>query len=171
MRFRESTFYAVTVLVFAVALGLLGCGAAGRLVLPGAAHYREKWSASGIRDYRMRVVIQKTGHATPMGTYEVRIRGGRIESVLAAGSPMGGTIPEPERPLPEEYINTRFARYGTVERFFDHIEAAEKGSPDLMETEYHPTLGYPTYIHLDPSRSTSDDELMVKVLELEPIGP
>ena len=169
---RRSKIIIWSVSLVAAIWAQAGCGTVGRLVSPGAAHYREKWEASGVRSYRMLAVIQKPGHMTPMGTYEIRVRDGRFEGARGAESLSADKGPLPVDPRVEEW-NRRIGleRYGTIDSIFGHIEAAEKRSNSLFEAEYHPTLGYPTYFHVDPSGRALDDELLIKVIELEPLAP
>lgn len=106
-----------------------------------------------------------------MGTYEIHVREGRFESAFGAGSSSGDDIKVSDKPLPEGWIRTsRSSTYSTVSNLFKQIEKAEKVSNSRFEVSYHPTLGYPTYLHVDPSSSTFDDELLVRVIELEPLG-
>ncbi len=149
-----------------------GCGTIKRLVTGGAAHHRQKWEASGVHSYRMLADIQKPGHMTPMGKYEILVRDGRFERGRGAGSGGGDIRSEPVDQKVEEWNERiRLYSYATIDNIFERIEAAEKVSNSRFEVEYHPTLGYPTYFHVDPSGSVMDDELLIKVIELEPLAP
>jgi hypothetical protein len=132
---------------------------------------RAKWRASGITDYRMRVSIQKTGHGTPMGTYVIRVRDGQVVSIHMNGpsTPRSSdAAPEPEKIITDDMFLRRFGPYDTIEDYFHIIETAG-AMPHILETEFDPVMGYPKLLHLDPSSEAIDDELMVRVLELEKI--
>lgn len=128
---------------------------------------RKKWEASGITSYRMKTVVQKTGHAAPMGTFLITVRDGKVESVLAGGSPGTSRGKEPDVPISDSDWLNRFSPYDTIEDYFKIIDKAEEVSNDIFETAYEPTLGYPRRLRLDPKKSTMDDELLVEVLTLE----
>ena len=158
----------VLLVVLAVLLFQPSCSFVSRLSGNDIASNREKWRASGIRDYKMFAVIQKTGHMTPMGTYLITVRDGKTESVFSGASPFGNPDPPvPTRRLENEDFLSRLGPFDSIDDYFDYIERESKGDPEIFETKFHPTLGYPTYINLDPRKTTNDDELLVKVLSLD----
>lgn len=126
----------------------------------GVEKNRAVWRASGIDDYRMVIILKKTGHATPSGKYVVMVTDGVARSVKRAEDPegaeqLGGTL--------------RFGQFVTMDGIFDHIESMEKEKDwgwSAKETVYDRTFGYPKKVSLDAAR-VNDEELMFEVLEFE----
>lgn len=118
---------------------------------------RNLWKESKIRNYRMTMEIRKTGHATPSGFAVVEVRDGKAVSINPApGLQMG-------------CWNNNCSRYETVEQIFAIIEDAQKQSPEELITEYDAQYGYPTHVRMDIAKRTFDDELMIKIMQLEVI--
>jgi hypothetical protein len=59
-----------------------------------------------------------------------------------------------------------YARYSTVDRLFEVIRNATALQPTRQLVEFHPTLGYPLSINIDPRREVTHDEIVVQVLDL-----
>lgn len=115
---------------------------------------RHLWRSSGVKNYRMTVDLQKTGHATPMGKFIITVRGGVAESVTSATDP-------------DFILSPRmFENYDTMEKIFKIIEREEWGFFKTFETEYDSKLGYPKRINIDDHNSL-DDEFFFEVLQFE----
>jgi hypothetical protein len=169
-RLSNSTTRPVLLAALAVLLFQPSCSFVSRLSGNDIVSHREKWRASGIKDYKMFAVIQKTGHMTPMGTYLITIRDGKTESVFNGASPYGNAEPPlPTSRLDREDFLSRLGPFDSIDDYFDYIERESKKDPEIFETKFHPTLGYPTYINLDPRKRINDDELLVRVLSLDPL--
>ena len=123
---------------------------------------RSLWHESKIKDYKMKVKIQKTGHATPNGTFIITVRDRLAKSIKPINKP------------DVEMLDTQiqFGRYATIEVIFSFIESAEKDKQknnrwwSRREIEYDSKLGYPKKVDLDQS-GVFDDELSFEVLEFE----
>lgn len=59
-----------------------------------------------------------------------------------------------------------YGRYNTVERLFRVIRDATSNQPVRRDLEFHPALGYPISINIDPRHDTRHDEIFVQVLDL-----
>ncbi len=71
------------------------------------------WRESNIKNYKMTVEVQKTGHATPMGKFIITVRDGVAKSIQL----------ENLEPVSE---NVRFGSYVTIDAMFGCIESAVK---------------------------------------------
>jgi len=117
---------------------------------------RAKWNNSGIANYRMKMEVEKTGHAGPMGKIILEARDGNSVLTRVDSEWYGGDI-------------AKCAPYDTVPKMFDFIEQAAKRHPDVLDVSYDPTLGYPTQLRLDGDSRAIDDELSWEVLQFEKI--
>lgn len=117
---------------------------------------RRLWRESGVKNYRMTVDLQKTGHATPNGKFIITVRDGIAKSKQYADN---------LKPVPE---TVRFGSYVTLDEMFNYIEQAEKDTGDWhrKEIQYDAKLGYPKKVDMDKARSL-DDEIYFYVLQFE----
>ena len=53
----------------------------------------------------------------------------------------------------------QFAQFRTVEQLFAEVRAAIPRAGVLKAVQYHPTMGYPTEVSLDPILNAVDDEV------------
>jgi hypothetical protein len=120
---------------------------------------RRLWNDSGVTDYRMKVDIQKPGHATPMGKYIIEVRGRHVATVRSPSNP--------EAVIDTSTYLREFARYDTIDDIFSFIERNRSSFALTQQIEYDAVLGYPKKIHMDPDMSAIDDELSFEVLEFE----
>ena len=128
------------------------CGVFARMNLKSQ---RQLWRESGTVNYRMKIYINKTGHATPNGKFIITVRDGEVESIKREDN---------------QAINPdtqRFSQYDTIDDIFNFIERGIEESPYKFEIEYDAKLGYPKKLDLDPKQRTFDDELFFEVLEFE----
>ena len=117
---------------------------------------RNLWQESNIKNYRMTIAIDKTGHATPNGKFVITVREGKTESIKRADNLeiVGDTV--------------KFGSYDSLDDIFDFIENREKdgGVWDRKEIEYDSKLGYPKRVNIDIAR-VNDEELFFEVLQFE----
>lgn len=94
---------------------------------------RAAWRARGITNYRVRIAMQCFCPFSPPAILEVR---GGIPVALrdSMGRPAG--------PPSEPYAYT-------IEGLFDLVERAARNE-ELVEVSYHPCLGYPASVRVDP---------------------
>jgi hypothetical protein len=53
----------------------------------------------------------------------------------------------------------QFSRFRTVDQLFDEVRSALAKSGVLTTVEYHPTMGFPSKVSLDPVKNAVDDEV------------
>lgn len=117
---------------------------------------RRLWRESNIKNYRMKVEVQKTGHATPMGKFVITVRDGMAKSI------------KNENNLEIISGGLRFDGLKTLDDIFGYIESAERdtGTWSKRVAQYDSKLGYPKRVNLDKS-GVLDDELYFEVLQFE----
>ncbi len=146
-------------IIFAVLAAQLACSPIRKMELE---RNRGLWRASKIKNYKMTVKIQKTGHATPNGTFIITVRDRNAKSIKPINKP------------DVEMLDTEITFRGcsTIESIFGFIESAEKDREQnkrywsRRKIEYDSKLGYPKIVDLDQS-DLFDDELSFEVLEFE----
>lgn len=91
-----------------------------------------------------------------MGSQPMRVTvtRGRITAVVD---------PETGEALPAD----AFAWYRTVDQLFNEVRQAMATPPAEWSVRYHPTMGYPTRLSLDPVQLIADDEITWET-EFEP---
>jgi hypothetical protein len=116
---------------------------------------RRLWNEKNIKNYNFTMHIQKTGHATPMGTVAIEVRDGTAISMKRVENQwLGGDVEKCEK-------------YNTIEKIFDIVENASGAFPDVFTVDFDSEFGYPKNLNLDPNRQATDDELSVKILQFE----
>ncbi len=120
---------------------------------------RKLWNESGVTDYRMKVHIQKPGHAMPMGKYIIEVRGRSAATIRSASNPSAV--------IDTDMFLRGFTSFDTIDDIFTFIEKNISSFALTQQIEYDPTLGYPKKLHMDPDMSAIDDELFFEVLEFE----
>lgn len=141
-------------ILLAILMMQISCGTLART---NFERNRKLWRDSGTVNYRIKIYINKTGHATPNGKFTITVRGGKAESIKR------------EDNSPVDMNTARFWDYDTLDDIFDFIERGTKDAPYKFEVEYDKQLGYPKKLDLDPKQRTLDDELFFQVLEFEVI--
>lgn len=112
---------------------------------------RAVWDGTGIQDYEYR--LQRSCFCPLFGELQVTVVD---DSVVQAVRPDGTPVPEEELPYVE-----------TVADLFDIIEWAIRTEAYSYQVAYHPTLGYPVLVDLDPIRNAVDDELRLEARDLQ----
>ena len=106
---------------------------------------RARWEATGITSYSATVDVRCfCGFEGPV---DVDIR--------------DGAVTNPSSDIPEWAAVT-------VPEVFDAIES--QLDADHLEVAFHPELGYPISVRIDPITNASDDEIDYFILDLTPIG-
>ncbi|MCC7043725.1 MAG: hypothetical protein IT183_07680 [Acidobacteria bacterium] len=82
-----------------------------------------------------------------------------------------GDTPEVVGPPIDRQLLAFYERYSTVDRLFDVIRTTASEQPARRNIEFHPTLGYPRSIDIDPRRDVLHDEIFVQVLDLRTDAP
>ncbi len=119
-------------------------------ILDDLAARRADWAAAGIDDYEMVVQVDCFCPEEYRGPFEVTVVDGEVAAATWNGEPAA------------EFVDRRFF---TVDGLFDVIEG--HAYADEIDVDYAPE-GFPTRISVDPSRTTMDEELGVRILEFRP---
>ncbi len=83
----------------------------------------------------------------------IRVRMGEVESLKTSDGKEAAT-------------RRNYERFGTVERIFKFLNEIEAKNPDKLSITYSET-GYPAYVELDERKGMSDDELTLRVTNLQ----
>ena len=114
----------------------------------------DRWNAQGIGDYRM----------------TVRIQGGMIGG--AAIVTVRDGVPVSVQPIREEGPEVPasfFAPFDTVEDLFHVLQVAHPDRDDRIRAEYHPQLGMPIDVYIDPETNVADEEHGFAIETFEPL--
>lgn len=146
-------------IVFAVSAAQISCS---QIRLSELERNRNLWLEKRIENYKMKIEIQKPGHATPNGEFIITVRDNAAESIKP--------FDKPDLEMLDTQI--RFGGYSTINAVFGFIEGAEKDarknnrSWNRRTIEYDANYGYPKKVDLDQS-GVIDEELYFEVLEFE----
>jgi hypothetical protein len=110
------------------------------------ASAQERWSAQDINDYRMTIRLQG---GMIGGSARITVQNGQTVSIqpLAPGA------------LPA----SAFQHLDTVEELFDILVSAHDDDAYRIDAEYHPQLGVPMDVLIDPEKNAVDEEHGFKV--------
>lgn len=75
---------------------------------------RNLWQESGVKNYKMKIEIQKTGHRAPNGKFIITVREGMAKLTQRADN---------LKPVSEF---DKFGSYSTLDDIFDYIEREDK---------------------------------------------
>lgn len=104
----------------------------------------ERWSTQDIDDYRMTIRRQGGGLA------RITVQDGQTVSV----QPLA-----PDEGMPPSF----FEHLETVDALFEILIAAHNNDAYRIDVQYHPQLGVPMDVSIDPDRNAIDDEHGFKV--------
>ena len=114
------------------------------------ARNRALWTRQHVTSYRFTMSRSCECLAPQMtGPAVVEVRNGNLTAQLAAGAAADTAL---------------FTR---VEGMFDLIQRAVDARAEVLAVEYDRTLGYPTSINIDYSKTIADDEFSVFVTSFE----
>ena len=125
------------------------------------ASARKLWEANGSADYDLESMVwcECPESNAPL---KLIVRNGAIESVINLN---GGS----ER---DSDLYLDMYTYKTISDRFDQIAAVVGDSPAYgLEVEYHPSLGYPTYLVINYDARLVDAGFTWKLLIYEPLDP
>lgn len=109
------------------------------------------WRAVAPRDYTITLLV--SAHHRGSGVaFTFRVTDGEARLVSLA---------------PDEAVETFYRQHGTIEQLFALIQDALSTRADRLDVAFHPVLGYPIYIRLDPRLNRMHDERLVQVLDLQ----
>lgn len=113
------------------------------------------WEAAALDAYRYE--LSRACFCALAGDFVVTVEEGVVVSARRA---QADTVPHSEL----QYLETVDDLFATVQRAIEH-EAYR------FRVEYHPELGYPTLIDLDPERNTIDEEIWLVAGNLTALQP
>lgn len=111
---------------------------------------RALWDATGIESYRYR--LDRWCFCGLFGELRVTV----VDGVVTVAERLDGQ-PIDEAEL--QYLET-------IEYLFDRTQQAIDNRAYRFQAEYHPDLGYPTLLDLDPDRNAIDEEIRYEVGDL-----
>lgn len=138
----------------ALALILAGCG----ILEPDSWAERQAtldrsralWESAAIESYQYR--LERWCYCGLFGELRVTV----VDGVVTAA----------ERPDGQPIDEAGFQYLETVEYLFDRTQQAIDDRAYRFQVEYHPELGYPTLLDLDPDRNAIDEEIRYEVGDL-----
>lgn len=112
---------------------------------------RQLWESAAVESYR----YSFTRHCFCgfVGTFTVTVTDGVVTAAVSEQD--GESVPEAA--LPE---------LSTIEGLFDEAQRGIDVKAHGFEAEYHPELGYPTLVDLDPIENAIDDEVTYRAESL-----
>ena len=156
---RPFPFLPVLAAVLAVGFAAGGCGLLESDRLGDQTRLLEqaeiRWAIHGPDEYRM--VYQRGcfcgGDVTRAVELQVTPEGVQERRFADSGEP-----------VPDELAHL----YLSVPEIFAEVRKAIRDRVHWLHAEYHPDLGYPVQVSIDPLREVADDETAHQVLELVP---
>jgi len=109
-----------------------------------------RWQAGAVKNYTWGVIRICNCAANQIRPITVTIRNGVLNRIVYSDS-VGG------------YADTTlFRQYLSVDRLFTLLEQVLASGPASFSAEYAPSLGFPTYVQVDPERNVLDDEFTIQ---------
>jgi hypothetical protein len=127
---------------------LVGCNSDSGNTLEDLNANRAKWEGANIDNYQFNFSISCFCIADNTRPRLVVVDANQVESQ---------TIKESNVALPLDIGDTE-----TIDSLFERI-ALEESRAESLIVEYHPELGYPTFIQVDGNAQTADDEYTITV--------
>ena len=160
MSARTPTISRTLVLAAVLSFGSLGCSAIGpgrldpeRAALASA---RVRWSSQHIEHYEYSLV--RLCECLPEWMRPIRIKVENDVIVSLSDAQTGAAV-----------AAERAGLYHTVEDLFDLIADAIGRDADVVDVDYHPTLGYPVRISIDDDINVGDDEFTYVASDFAPL--
>lgn len=111
---------------------------------------KEQWERTNIEDYQ--VEIERICYCGGPFLYTMSVENGEIMQIL--DSETGEAV---------EHLGG----YSTIDELFTWLEKAAAQNPQTLELEFHPELGYPTFIDYNQSDMIADEEMLMKLENLQ----
>jgi len=112
------------------------------------------WNQQRLRNYRY--TLEVSCFCVPEMRQPVVIE-------IQDGVPVSYTYEATGQPAEASY----FERYSTVPKLFNLARAALYRTPNSMTMQFDPELGYPTQINIDYSAVMADEEIYLKIRDLQ----
>lgn len=107
---------------------------------------KEQWERTNIEDYQ--VEIERICFCGGPFRYIMSVENGEIVQIL--DSETGDVI---------EHLGG----YSTIDEIFTWLEQVAARYPQKLELEFHPELGYPTFIDYNQSDMIADEEMLMRL--------
>jgi hypothetical protein len=142
-------------ILLTLVLILAACSAGGSDRSPE----RQQWEDAGISHYRFQLHLSCFCVFVDQMPLTVEVQDGEVVSITDVN---GAAV------SPGDVNHELFVQYGTIDRIFDKIEAAQ-ADPEAGEVTvtYDPTLGIPADAAIDYVELAADDEMYVSVSGFE----
>jgi hypothetical protein len=111
---------------------------------------KKTWEAAGIKYYR--ADIERICFCPPPARYTMVVEDGVITRII-----------DSETGEETEQRNG----YTTVDELFDWLLQVAPQNPEKLDLEFHPELGYPTLIDYNQSDMIADEELFIRITDLQ----
>ena len=124
--------------------------------------HRSLWKSANINDYSWSVFVDCLTCGDFPGGFDVTVVDG--EPVDLRGTDFRGEVQKLSIAKDEKDGLVPL----TVEELFDRLDAAYASNAEVINVDYDEALGYPRHVAIDPSRTTSDDEIEFTVKSFQP---
>ena len=155
-------------LILIIALpALMACSALPALAIPTSIHPTptadpvlaqngQKWESRHITHYRFSLDVRCFCAFTGQLPLSIEVKDGQVISETdKSGQPVASQF------------KGAFAKYDSIEKLFDLLDAAQHGGADLVSITYDPQYGYPQTAYIDYRINVSDDENRFTVSDFE----
>jgi len=113
----------------------------------------KKWDELNLRDYDFELSAEGYLRAfAPL--VKVSVRDGKVESIKTSD---GKSVTYPRM----------YEEFSTVEKIFKFLNEVDSRRPDRIQIACDEQTGYPTYVDLDEKEGMSDDELTLRIKNLQ----
>lgn len=114
------------------------------------ASAKQLWESVGYSDYSMEV--ERSCFCPPPRFYTAIIETNKVVRVIDSET--------------GENVNAE-GGYPTIDELFAWLEQIAPEKPEKLDLEFHPELGHPTFIDYNQSHQIVDEELFMKIENLE----
>lgn len=121
----------------------------------------QKWGIRPFKDYEFTAQWQCL---CPLPTLPLVYRVSGETGVVQMSPNLGGSLG-----LPPEAIRNTLERYSTIEKIFAYLREAAARQPHLLNVTYHPELGYPVAVDLQPAGLGIYDNVQMRIIGLRPL--
>lgn len=111
---------------------------------------KERWKSNNLSDYR--IEVERSCFCAAPFNYTAVVENNEVVRIIdtETGESVGQT-----------------GGYPTIDELFSWLEQVAPKKPEKLDLEFHPTLGYPTFIDYNQSDLIADEELLMKIDNLK----
>lgn len=112
---------------------------------------KDLWEKKEVKTYR--VDVERICFCPSPFRYTMKVKNGKIVKILDSenGEPVDAN-----------------AGHLTIDELFNWLEQITIQKPQKLELEFHPKLGYPTFIDYNQSDYIADEEILMRLKDLQP---